>query len=312
VNSRPIPVKALRTFDAVARHTSFSAAAEELHLTQSAISQQIRSLEEVLGVALFARLTRRIELTKAGEILANATHEALAKIDRATFEIRGEAPHQSFCIGTLPSFASRWLAKRISRFCEELPGLDVSVYPVEEPREMERCRADIALLYGDGMWVGHLSEELFREYLFPVCSPRLIEGRTPKRARDVLAFKLLREADPRHDYWPAWLAAAGVSQAKAAVGPKFDNLSDVITLALEGQGIALLRSALVSDELESGHLVRLFALKFQSPHSYFLVWPLKPRKPETVALFRQWLIAELRSTPGILPPYTGRRRRGDS
>jgi LysR family transcriptional regulator, glycine cleavage system transcriptional activator len=284
----------------VARHASFSAAAKELNLSQSAVSQQIRSLEDAIGASLFTRLTRRVELTKAGHLLAHATQGALDQVARAVSDIRGQTAHENLCIAVLPSLASRWLARRIPKFCAQYPEVEVSIYPAEDPREIEQHRADIAILYGDGSWKGHLAEEIFREHIFPVCSPHLIKKRRLRNADELLAFRLLREADVKHDLWAAWLSAAGVRRTKVAEGPKFDNLSDVITLALRGEGIALLRSALVSDELESGNLIRLFEINLRAPSSYYLVWPHKPSKGEIVSAFRKWLIEEFQTTSGVL------------
>ena len=297
---RNIPLNTLRTFDAVARHTSFIAAAAELSISQSAVSQQIRSLERALGVPLFARLTRGVAPTDAGAVLARATRAALGELGRAIHEIRGNGPPESFSIGALTSFASRWLARRIAAFCAAHPELEVSVFAMLDPREMEQHQADIAILYGDGSWKGHLTEEIFREYIFPVCHPRLLQQHPLKSLDDLVRLPLLRDADPKHDYWPGWLAAAGVDHAKLSRGPRFDNLSDMITASVHGQGIALVRSALVIDEIEQGSLVRLFDIDFRAQYSYYLVWPKEAGKPELTSAFRQWLLTELQGTPGVL------------
>jgi LysR family glycine cleavage system transcriptional activator len=304
VSSRDLPLKTLPSFAAVARLLSFSAAAKELHVSQSAMSQAMRSLEQAIGVPLFVRLTRRIELTEAGEILARAAQGALDDLNKAVRQIRGQTPQESFSVGALTSFGSQWLARRITKFCATCPDVDVSLYAVFEPRDMEQHHVDIAILYGDGHWKGHLSEEIFREYIFPVCHPRLLDGRQSCSLDELLNLPLLRDADPKHDYWPAWLSAAGLTNAHLRKGPRFDNLSDMITAVLDGDGVALARSALVADELKNGHLIRLSELNFRAQYSYYLVWPQKPRKPGITATFRSWLLAELQGTPGVLVSRT--------
>jgi LysR family glycine cleavage system transcriptional activator len=295
-----MPLNTFRAFDAVARHGSFRAAADELCVSQSAVSQQIQSLENALGVPLFRRLTRRIELTDAGRTLAAATRCALENLNRAVQQIKHQPEHKGFSIGALTSFSSRWLTRRISRFCAALPQLDVSIYPVFDSKDMDQHRVDIAILYGDGSWKGHVSEEVFREYIFPVCHPALLTDQRVENVQDLLSLPLLRDADPLHDYWPSWLAAAGCNAVRPSGGPKFDNLSDMITAAVDGQGVALVRSALVTDEIQEGRLIRLFDLNFRAQYAYFLVWPKHPGQPEISAVFRRWLLEEFRSTPGVV------------
>jgi DNA-binding transcriptional LysR family regulator len=297
---RNVPLKALRAFDAAARHASFSGAARELSITQSAVSQQIRLLEDVLGTPLFRRLVRQIELTSAGELLARATGGALDQISHAIRQIQGRAAQETFAIGALASFSSRWLARRITSFCEKHPHLDVSLYSVFDTGEMEQCHADLAILYGDGSWKGHLMEEVFREYIFPVCNRKLAGTQRVRSAHDMLELPILRDADPKHDYWPTWLAASGVTQTRLMRGPKFDNVSDMITAALDGQGVALVRSALVDDEIRQGSLVRLLNVNLRAQYSYYLVWSKRPTKPEATAAFRSWLLAQLGATPGVV------------
>jgi LysR family glycine cleavage system transcriptional activator len=299
-----MPLKTLRAFDAVARHGSFRAAADELCVSQSAISQQIQSLEKALGVPLFRRMTRRTELTDAGRTLAAATRSALENLNRAVQQIKQRPEHEDFSIGALTSFSSRWLTRRISRFCAALPQLDVSIYPVFDPKDMDQHRVDIAILYGDGSWKGHVSEEVFREYIFPVCQPALLAGQRVEKVQDLISLPLLRDADPQHDYWPSWLAAAGCNATRPSGGPKFDNLSDMITAAVDGHGVALVRSALVTDEIQEGRLIRLFDLNFRAQYAYYLVWPKHPGRPEITAIFRRWLLQEFESTPGIVPGAT--------
>jgi LysR family transcriptional regulator, glycine cleavage system transcriptional activator len=296
-----MPLKTFRAFDAVARHGSFRAAADELFVSQSAISQQIQSLEKALGVPLFRRMTRRTELTDAGRTLAAATRNALENLNRAVQQIQQRPEHEDFAIGALTSFSSRWLTRRISRFCAALPQLDVSIYPVFDPKDMDQHRVDIAILYGDGSWKGHVSEEVFREYIFPVCHPALLRGQRLEKIQDLLSLPLLRDADPLHDYWASWLAAAGCNATRPSGGPKFDNLSDMITAAIDGHGVALVRSALVTDEIQEGRLIRLFDLNFRAQYAYYLVWPKHPGRSEITAIFRRWLLEEFESTPGVVP-----------
>jgi LysR family glycine cleavage system transcriptional activator len=286
------PLQTLRAFEASARLASFTAAARELNVTQSAVSQQIQLLEDSLGKPLFERLTRRLVLTHAGELYAPTVRQALDMIGEVTDHVRGEARLSDLSIAVIPSLSTRWLVTRLPRFRARHPDIELAVFPAIEPSEIHDCGADLGILYGSGRWRGFRSEELAKETVFPVCSPDLLSPGTCT-VDDIFAFTLLRDADVKHEYWPSWLAAAGAKKHLVAKGPRFDNLSDMITASVEGQGIALVRGLLVADDLRSGRLVRLFATEVQARYAYHLVWSKTERNRIAGLAFRDWIITEM-------------------
>ena len=192
----------------------------------------------------------------------------------------------------IPSLSTRWLVSRLPRFRQRHPDIDLAVFPALEPAEIHACGADLGILYGSGRWRGFRSEELFRENIFPVCSPDFLSPGTCK-VDDIFAFTILRDADVKHEYWPAWLAAAGARKRLVSKGPRFDSLSDMIAAAIEGQGIALVRDLLVADDLRTGRLVRLFETEVPARYAYHLVWSKTPRNRIQVLPFASWIIDEM-------------------
>lgn len=290
------PLQTLRAFEAAARLRSFTAAARELNITQSAVSQQVQLLEEALGRKLFDRLTRRLVLTHAGELFTPTVRQALDMIAEVTSHVRADAPASDLSLAVIPSLSTRWLVARLPRFRERHPGIDLALFPAIEPTEMQECGADLGILYGTGRWRGFRSEELLRETIFPVCSPSF--RRTGFREiDDIFGCTLLRDADVKHEYWPSWLAAAGARKRVVTQGPRFDNLSDMIAAALDGQGIALVRGLLVADDLRTGRLVRPFKTEIPSRYAYHLVWSKAPRNRIAALAFREWITEEMAAHP---------------
>lgn len=290
------PLQTLRAFEAAARHRSFTAAARELNITQSAVSQQVQLLEDALGKTLFDRLTRRLALTHAGELYAPTVRQALDMIAEVTDHVRGDAPSRDLSLAVIPSLSTRWLVSRLPRFRQRHPGIDLALFPAIEPAEIHDCGADLGILYGSGRWRGFRSEELYRETIFPVCSPDFLTSDLSE-VDDIFACTLLRDADVKHEYWPAWLAAAGARKRLVTQGPRFDSLSDMVAAATEGQGIALVRGLLVADDLRTGRLVRPFKTEIPSRYAYHLVWSKTPRNRIAGLAFREWITEEMTAPP---------------
>lgn len=290
------PLQTLRAFEAAARHRSFTAAARELNITQSAVSQQVQLLEDALGKTLFDRLTRRLALTHAGELYAPTVRQALDMIAEVTDHVRGDAPSRDLSLAVIPSLSTRWLVSRLPRFRQRHPGIDLALFPAIEPAEIHDCGADLGILYGSGRWRGFRSEELYREIIFPVCSPDF-PAADLREIDDIFALTLLRDADVKHEYWPAWLAAAGARKRLVTQGPRFDSLSDMVAAAIEGQGIALVRGLLVADDLRTGRLVRPFKTEIPSRYAYHLVWSKTPRNRVAALAFREWITEEMAAHP---------------
>jgi LysR family glycine cleavage system transcriptional activator len=286
------PLQTLRAFEAAARLGSFTAAAGELNITQSAVSQQVQLLEEALDRKLFDRLTRRLVLTRAGELFAPTVRQALDMIAEVTDHVRGDSGAGALSIAVIPSLSTRWLVARLPRFRQRHPGIDLAIFPALEPAELQPCGADLGILYGSGRWRGFRSEELFRESIFPVCSPDL-ELPATAAVDDIFRVTLLRDADVKHEYWPSWLAAAGARKRIVTRGPRFDSLSDMITAAIDGQGIALVRGLLVADELRKGRLVKPFPIEVPARYAYHLVWSKTTRNRIASLAFRDWIVEEM-------------------
>ena len=282
-------MQTLRAFEAAARLLSFTAAAAELNITQSAISQQIRLLEHELGAKLFDRRTRRLVLTRSGVRFATAAKRAITLIAEAAHEIGHARRVSELAIATIPSFASRWLVPRLPEFQARHPIIEVSVFPAFEPHEIEVSDADLGILLGDGSWRGYRTEKLATETVFPICRPEM--AAKLKEPEDLFQYTLLRDADARHEYWPDWLAEAGTSRQTVTRGPRFDNLSDMVAAALDGQGIGL---------------VRPFALEVPARYSLYLVWAKRPANRAAALAFRDWLRPQVETIPG--PPSNQRKR----
>ncbi len=283
---------ALRTFEAAARHGSFTAAAQELGVTQGAVSQQVRRLEEELGYALFRRLARKVVLTDEGELLAASTTSALETIVHA---LRRNARHRGshLTVSVPASFAMKWLVPRLDLFARERPDIEVRLSATNRMVSPSREGIDLCVRFGPGPYHGLDSEILVTEDILVVCSPHLL-GRPPplRELADLRHHTLLHdvvlEEHPDRMSWPRYLALAGV-ELDANAGPRFSHSAMVIAAAVAGQGVALARSCLVADDLASRRLVRACGPIVASPFSYWLVAPIGGLKRSRVADLVAWM-----------------------
>ncbi|MBL8389550.1 MAG: LysR family transcriptional regulator [Hydrogenophaga sp.] len=312
--TRPISAGHLRAFEAVARLLNFRAAAEELSLTQSAVSRQIQALEDEVGSALFLRHTRAVELTSAGSILLRATGAALDRIDAAVRLIRQSAGRRSVAITTWASFASMWLIPRLEAFQREHPDIDIRIDATDAAVDLSTADVDLAIRYASPETIAAGAVRLFGEQLTPVASPWLLREHRIAKVDDLAKVTLVEAGDAhrtRHlEYltWQRWLdhfapAPAGGprARAKARLSPQrwlyFNYASQIVQAALTGQGVALARLPLVAESLANGDLVEpLPQMRLDSPLVYWLV--LAPRthlRPEVKA-FCDWLLREAERT----------------
>jgi LysR family transcriptional regulator, glycine cleavage system transcriptional activator len=296
------PLNALRTFEAAARHLSFTAAAEELHVTAAAVSHQIRSLEEHLGTELFHRSNRALVLTEAGMLLLPDVREAFARLINATRGLRRHAFAGPLTVAVSPSFAAKWLVPRLSRFRARCPDIEVRLISSSELVDFGHEDVDLAIRYGTGRYPGLHAELLSETEFFPVCSPKLAQGPPPLIAPDdirhvVLLHDEVPTALPTVPSWETWLKAAGVTGVDGTQGPRFNTSFFTLEMALSGMGIALAQSALVSGDLAEGRLVRLFSVSIPVELSFFLVGPLTAFKRPKVKAFRDWLHEEVGNVP---------------
>ncbi|HLW26317.1 MAG TPA: transcriptional regulator GcvA, partial [Kiloniellales bacterium] len=271
--SRRLPsLNALRAFEAGARHLSFTRAAQELHVTQTAISHQVRQLEEELGFQLFLRSTRRLELTPEGQRLAPVLTLALDRIGEAVAALRARKRDNHLRVSMAPAFGAKWLVGRLSRFWLAHPEVELELHHSPVLADFATDDVDLAVRYGRGPWTGLTSELLFRLEKVPVCSPRLLEGDHPlHRPEDLAHHVLLHESD--HGFWLQWAASVGLEEVDVRRGPLIDDVSVLTQLAINGEGVALGSPWLLAEDLEAGRLVMPFAQQLEHPEGYHLVYP---------------------------------------
>lgn len=284
------PLNTLPSFEAAARHLSFSKAADELCVSHGAVSRAVSKLEEQLGVRLMVRSTRSVRLTSAGASFAAEVRDALGQLMTAATTVTGPATGV-VNVSTIDVFATRWLMPRLSRFRRTHGDVDVRVAVSERPADFALDGIDIAIRCGDGRYPGLSVQLLTREDHFPVCSPELLEGRFGlRKPADLVRHTLL------HDVftvgWAAWLSRAGVDRVDPCRGPTFLSSDHAVQAAIRGEGVVLGRSALVGEDLAAGRLVRPFDLGLPAGFAYYVVCPPRSLERRDVRAFRDWLLAE--------------------
>jgi LysR family transcriptional regulator, glycine cleavage system transcriptional activator len=284
------PLNALKAFEAAARSESFTRAAQELNVTQGAVSHQVKALEATLGIRLFNRERQRLVMTEAGRDYLAVVRDALDRIAAGTERLVQRQSSGVLTISTSPDFAAKWLVYRLGRFAESHPEIDLRVSAAAHQVDFAREDVDVAVRHGDGKWPGLDAVRLCSEQLFPVCSPKLVAGRNRiAAASDLLKFPLLRLDDWKT--WTRWFEAAGVADA-VAHGPVLNRASMLIDAAVDGQGIALARTALAAWDIINGRLVRPIDVSLKMPNTYWIVCPKATASVPKIATFRKWLLAE--------------------
>jgi LysR family glycine cleavage system transcriptional activator len=288
------PLNAIRYFEAAARHLSFTKAAEELHVTHSAISHQIKALEEWLGMPLFRRMNRAIVLTEAGQAYMRPVKEAFERLGEASRILKAREQTGTLTVSTMPSFAAKWLVPRLGGFREQHPDIDVRISASERLVDFNREDVDVAIRFGSGSWPGLHCTLLLKENLFPVCSPKLVNGPIPLREpADLINHNLLYDYDWRENIWLRWLADAGVKVQTLRHALSFNHSNLMLQAAIDGLGVALTTGPLASDDIASGKLVRPFSLVLRTDTGYHLVAPEGTVDRPKVAAFRKWIAAEI-------------------
>jgi LysR family transcriptional regulator, glycine cleavage system transcriptional activator len=287
------PTQTLRAFEAAARLGNYTRAGEELNLTHSAISHQIRALEQRTGRKLFQREGRQMVLTDSGRLLAGEIRQALTTLDRALHIGRVEARRaaQALRVSVPPSFASAWLVPRLAAFHQQHPHINISLRSTHELSDLDFNDADVAIWYGRAGNKKYRYERLLKEVIFPVCSPAFAASHPHLTPQELPRYPLLRFA--HHGGWEPWFAAAGIQQGEPHSGPIYDDPMHLLDAAAADQGIALARGCLVHNHLASGRLVRLFDITAPARGNYFSVSPFDSGKTEAVAEFQGWLGAIL-------------------
>lgn len=282
------PLNSLRAFESAARQLSFTKAADELAVTQSAVSHQVASLEEWAGVPLFKRQGRQMALTEAAAKYLPAVTAALDQIALASRKLQAVDPtHGWLTVAVMPSFAAKWLVPRLADFHEKNPDMDVWIATFEAQTGALASDVDLAIRYGKGEWPGLTSVKILSDELFPVCAPRL--GGQLREPADLTRATLLH--DELREDWSMWFRAAGLTTVDPARGPGFDDSGLLIQAAIEGLGVALGRSVLVKGDLEAGRLIRPFETKIPAESAFYLVYPPDLENTPKIKSFRDWLIA---------------------
>lgn len=299
----PIPARLpsldlLKGFDAAARHLSFTRAAQDLFLTQSALSRQIQALEEQLGAPLFERRHRELRLTDAGQILHASARVVLDELTQSVAKIRREQTAQPLTVSTNQPFASLWLIPRLARFRALHPSVDVFISADNRVVDLERERIDLAVRYCSEAMAPPGSPRLFGERLLPVCSPSLAADpkRPLRKAEDLERHVLLHIDDEGGRFtwlnWSVWLAAVGIRDLKPAGSMRFNHFDQVMQAALDGQGVALGRVPLIDRLLNEGRLVAPLHGKYTTPRAYYVVTTAQANMRAESHAFVDWLVHE--------------------
>ncbi|GGF03458.1 LysR family transcriptional regulator [Stappia taiwanensis] len=287
----------LIAFECAARHGSFTRAAEELHLTQGAISKQVRHLETRLGVDLFKRVRQRIVLTDAGRLYLHDVRSALEHLTSATRQVMSFAGNADVLnLATLPSFGTRWLAPRLSRFVAQYPTASFNLAVRLRPFDFAKEPFDAAIHYGEPVWAGAIAERLFHEDVIAVASPGFRDRYRIDKPADLAPLMRLHQST-RPLAWRQWFEAAGVETDMAFQGPRFEQFVMMAQAAAHDLGAALVPRFFVGEELADGRLVQLFDTVLRLPSAYHLVYPEDRTLRPVVSAFRDWLIGEVSRDP---------------
>ena len=284
----------LRAFECAARYMSFTKAAAELHVTQTAISHQIRRLEDELGVTLFLRLKEGLALTEEGQAYLPGIRAAFHELRHATQALLASRQNTVLTINTLVSVASKWLLPRLPSFQQANPDIDVRISASTDLVDFRQGGIDAAIRYGRGDWKGLRADFLMSDEIFPVCSPALLStSKGLNTPADLLDHILLQVSGMTAGDWNRWLSAAGES-ATLAEGPRltFDLAMMAVQAAVDGQGVCIGRSTYVADDLRAGRLVAPFALRLKDELGFYLVTPHETADSKKIVALRTWLMAQ--------------------
>jgi LysR family transcriptional regulator, glycine cleavage system transcriptional activator len=298
MNRRLPPLNAIRAFEAVARNASFTRAAQELFVTQGAVSRHVGTLERWLGTKLFTRTQRGIHLTNRGNAYFRVLRGALDQIDHATRQLQASPDENLLRLKLPPTFAIRWLVPRLARFHARHPGIDVQITTSHEPADFDREDVDAAIHSDPEPPVGPGFRRVVGEELLPVCSPGLCARKPLRTARDLGRHVLLCSMNRPRD-WPTWLEAAGVPGIDGNSGLKFENAALAYQAAIDELGVTIAQRALVEDDLRAGRLVAPFALTVRTSGGYYLAFPPDRPKSARLVAFEEWV---LREADGIRRP----------
>lgn len=286
------PLNAMRAFDAAARHLSFTRAADELSVTQAAISHQVKALEQDLGAPLFKRLNRTLALTEEGQALLPFVRGAFDQLNAGVRELERFCAGGTLTVTAPPTFAGEWLVPRLGRLHLDHPEIDLRLNASSRRVDLVREGFDCGIRHGEGNWPGLCAYRLFQPVVKPVCAPSLLEGDHPLQTPADLARHTLLHALDGMDEWQLWLRAAGVDGIDLDRGLHFENGDHAMKAAVSGAGVAIGRTPLIDEEIENGRLVVPFDITLDSECAYQFIVPEQTVDQPKIAAFRGWLLNE--------------------
>ena len=283
------PLNALRAFEASARHLSFTRAADELFVTQAAISHQIKSLEEHLGIKLFMRKNRALLLTEEGQAYFTDIKDIFTSLLDATERLLSRGAKGAITLSLPPSFAIHWLVPRLNAFNELHPDIDVRIKAVDQNDGLLTEDVDLAIYYGRGQWSKVKADKLHTEYLIPVCAPLVFDGDKPLNSPEDLKHHTLLHDSSRKD-WKRWCNQVGVQDINVNHGPIFSHSSMILQAAIHGQGIALAHNILAKPDIEAGRLICPFSDVLVNKSAFYVVCRENQADIGKIAAFREWIL----------------------
>ena len=283
------PLNSLKSFEAAGRLLSFTRAAEELNVTQAAVSHQVKVIEEFLGMPLFLRSPRKLVLTEQGRALLPEVIEAFDKLSIAIGAIQQEPSNKMVSVRLAPSFAAKWLSPRLKYFWLQYPEIDLCLYHAHPAVDFDREQIDIAVTYGKGDWPGVVADPILSLDFFPVCTPAFMSNDKPLSDIDNLRYYTLLH-DANYECWADWIKLAAINEVNANKGTIIDDTNVLIQAAVDGQGVALGSTTFVQELLDSGKLVKPFDITLKNDFAYYIVCPEMNLKNPSVKAFKNWLL----------------------
>lgn len=290
------PLTAIRAFEAAARHLSFHKAADELAVTPSAVSHQVKTLEQHFGIKLFNRLPRHVSLTPEGKDFLPGVTAALDQLDAASRRLARHSADAPLNLGTAPTFATGWLIPHLTDFHDEHPEIDLrlSLTPITREINFAQSDTDVVIMYGSGdAWPGLSVRQLMSEQLAPVCSPAFLQGPHALKSPEDLRHVTLLHSSPRMGQWRNWLTIAGVKDVDWKRGLRFQSTPLALQAAIAGAGVAIANRRFLDKDLEQGRLVVPFDIELPSDSGYFLIYPEESGDDPRIRAFREWLLKRI-------------------
>jgi len=283
------PLNSLKSFEAAGRLLSFTLAAQELNVTQAAISHQIKVIEDFLDVSLFYRLPRKLVLTDQGKALLPEVIDAFDILTTAIKTLSKDPEDSLLSVRLAPSFAAKWLSPKLKYFWLQYPEIDLCLFHTHAAVDFDRENIDIAVTYGKGDWPGVVSEKLLSLDFSPVCAPSFLENDKPLSDMNNLKYYTLLH-DANYECWGEWLKLAGVQNTPSNKGTIIDDTNVLIQAVVDGQGVALGSTTFVQDHLDAGRLVKPFDITLVNDFAYYIVYPKPHLNNPAVRAFRNWLL----------------------